>query len=88
MMKRIDNKFAVTSEGDIISVRTGAPIPDHEPKILFRGKDKLAIPMMQYYLELCIQNGCTKEQEESMRAMIEEFREYKNKFASVMKTPD
>ena len=86
-MKRIDNKFSVTSDGVIVNSK-GIPIPDHEPKILFRGKDSLAIPMLNFYLERCIESGCTKEQEESMRAIIDEFKQFKEKFPSTMKKPD
>lgn len=87
MLKRIDNKHSVTDTGVIIKTSNGAPIPDHEPKILFRGRDKFAIPMMQHYLELCLQDGCTKYQEESMRAMIKEFEDFRDKFSSSMKQP-
>jgi hypothetical protein len=87
MMKRIDNKHSVTDTGVIIKTSNGAPIPDHEPKILFRGRDKFAIPMMQFYLSLCMQDGCTPYQEQSMRAMIKEFEEFRDKFPASMKQP-
>ena len=87
MIKRIDNKHSVTSEGVIIKTSNNSPIPDHEPKILFRGRDKFAIPMMQYYLSLCMQDGCTPYQEESMRSMIKEFEEFRDSFKSSMKQP-
>jgi hypothetical protein len=75
MLKRIDNKHSVTDTGVIIKTSNGAPIPDHEPKILFRARDKFAIPMLQFYLGLCLQDGCTKYQEESMRSEFEGFRD-------------
>jgi len=87
MNKRIDNKFSVTSDGNIVNAK-GIPIPDYEPKILFRGKDKLAVPMLQYYLALCMENGCTQEQEQSMRVMIEEFKQFQEKFSATVKLPD
>jgi hypothetical protein len=87
LIKRIDNKHSVTEDGTIIKTSNGAPIPDHEPKILFRGRDRLAIPMLQFYLELCLHDGCTLYQEESMRAMIQEFEDYKKKFGASMKQP-
>lgn len=77
MIKRIDNKHSITSDGTIIKTSNGSPIPDLEPKILFRGRDKFAIPMMQFYLELCMRDGCTKYQEESMRSMIKEFEDFR-----------
>lgn len=87
MIKRIDNKHSITSEGVIIKTSNGAPIPDHEPKILFRGRDKLALPMLNYYLRLCMEDHCTKYQEESMRSMIKEFEDFKNSFSDTMKQP-
>jgi len=87
MIKRIDNKHSVTEDGTIIKTSNGAPIPDHEPKILFRGRDRLAIPMLQHYLALCLQNGCTPYQEQSMRAMIAEFEDFQRKFPASMKQP-
>ena len=87
MNKRIDNKFSVTEHGTIVNSK-GIPIPDHEPKILFRGKDKLAVPMLHYYLALCIEKGCTQEQEQSMRAMIDEFKTFQEKFSATVKLPD
>lgn len=87
MIKRIDNKHSVTDNGTIIKTSNGSPIPDHEPKILFRGRDKLAIPMLQFYLGLCIQDGCTQYQEESMRSMIKEFENFRDSFSASMKQP-
>lgn len=87
MIKRIDNKHSVTDQGVIIKTSNGAPIPDHEPKILFRGRDKLALPMMRHYLALCLEDGCTPYQEESMRAMIKEFEDFQKQFPSSMKQP-
>lgn len=85
--KRIDNKHSVTDTGVIIKTSNGAPIPDHEPKILFRARDKFAIPMLHFYLGLCLQDGCTPYQEESMRSMIKEFETFRNAFPSTMKQP-
>ena len=87
MIKRIDNKHSITDQGVIIKTSNGAPIPDHEPKILFRGRDRLALPMLRFYLGMCLEDGCTPYQEESMRAMIAEFEDFQKKFPSSMKQP-
>ena len=87
MNKRIDNKFSVTSDGNIINAK-GIPIPDYEPKILFRGKDKLAVPMLLYYLRLCMEAGCSTDQEQSMRSMIAEFQKFQESFSARVKLPD
>jgi hypothetical protein len=40
-------------DGKIVNRATGKPIPDDEPLIIFRAKDKLAGLAMSYYAALC-----------------------------------
>jgi hypothetical protein len=40
-------------DGKIVNRATGEPIPDNEPIIIFRAKDVLAVPALQYYMYLC-----------------------------------
>ncbi len=87
MIKRIDNKHSVTDSGTIIKTSNGAPIPDHEPKILFRGRDRLALPMLYHYRQLCEADGCTKYQMESLEGMIKEFEAFRDKYSATMKQP-
>ena len=96
--KRIDNKHSVISvlctdmetEKIILAKRKGdgtfEPIPDDEPVILFRGRDKLALPMLRFYRELCVRDGCTDFQLESMDDMIRRFQEFADA-SSTMKQP-
>jgi len=75
-MTRIDNKHHL--EGEII-VKTGNGVPidlEKEPVILFRGRDRLALPMLQYYRQLCVDDGCTDFQLQSMDDMIRKFQEF------------
>lgn len=74
-MKRIDNKHHLDGE-QIVKTGNGQPIPDDEPIILFLGRDKLALPMIQYYRQLCKDDGCTDFQLESMDDMIRRFEEF------------
>lgn len=75
-MRRLDNKHHI--DGDqIIKTGNGVPIDlDNEPVILFRGRDKLALPMLEFYRHLCIMDGCTNFQMISMDDMIRRFREF------------
>ena len=79
-MQRIDNKhhIDVTPEGEIRIVKNnGIPIDlTREPVILFRGRDKLALPMLKHYRDLCVQDGCTDFQLTSMDDMIRRFEEF------------
>jgi hypothetical protein len=84
-MRKIDEKHHIEGE-QIIKTTNGQPIPQDEPVILFRGRDKLALPMLEYYKELCVLDGCTDYQLASMDTMIGRFREFANKSAT-MKQP-
>lgn len=90
MKKRIDNKhhIDVNVQGDPVIVKTtnGQVIPAGEPIILFRGRDKLALPMLNHYRSLCVADGCTQYQLESLDGMIEEFREF-SQTSETMKQP-
>ena len=74
-MTRLDNKHNLV--GESIVKTNGVPVDlNTEPVILFRGRDKLALPMLEYYRKLCVQDGCTDFQLESMDDMIRRFTEF------------
>lgn len=85
MKTRIDNKHHIENN-TIIKTTNGQPIPENEPTILFRGRDKLALPMLRYYRELCLADGCTDFQMQSMDSMIQEFQEFADS-SDTMKQP-
>lgn len=61
-MKLIDPKYAIEArEGELVIVKaaTGEAVPDDEPLILFRARDRHALRMLQYYRTLCLVDGCT-----------------------------
>ena len=75
-MTRIDNKHHLENER-IIKTGNGIPIDlDTEPVILFRGRDRLALPMLRYYRQLCVDDGCTDFQLASMDDMIRRFTDF------------
>lgn len=76
-MRQIDEKHSIDSDR-IIKTATGEEILETEPVILFRGRDRLALPMLHFYRQLCVDDGATDYQLESMDRMIERF----DKFAS------
>jgi len=74
-MRIIDGKYYCKDDW-IYKRGTNEIIPELEPIILFRGRDKLALKMLQYYLELCELDGCTKYQLDSVQNQIERFRKF------------
>jgi hypothetical protein len=88
---RLDNKHHLdtTLSGKPLVVKTGNGVQidlDQEPVILFRGRDKLALPMLKYYRTLCVDDGCTEYQLQSMDDMIRRFVEFANS-SDTMKQP-
>lgn len=95
---RIDEKhhLEIRGEGEgplthhvrpcIVKTGNGEEIPDNEPRILFRGRDRLALPMLKYYRQLCVADGCTDYQTESIDRMIAEFQEFAD-LSTTMKQP-
>jgi hypothetical protein len=83
---RIDNKHHIEGE-QIVKTGNGVPIDlEREPVILFRGRDKLALPMLRYYRLLCQGDGCTDWQLKSMDDMIQRFEDF-GKASPTMKQP-
>lgn len=75
-MKRIDDKHHLDGE-QIIKTGNGVPIDlDVEPVILFRGRDKLAVKMLEYYRQLCVEDGCNDHQLATMDNRIGLFKEF------------
>lgn len=60
-------------DSQIIKTGNGEPIPLEEPVILFRARDRLALPMLKYYKTLCVKDGCTHYQLETLDEMITKF---------------
>jgi hypothetical protein len=88
-MKLIDDKHHLEGE-TIVKTGNGVPIDlEKEPVILFRGRDKLALPMLEFYRELCIKDikdGCTDYQLATMDNRIRLFKEFADT-SETMKQP-
>lgn len=85
-MTRIDNKHHLNGES-IVKTGNGQSIDlNTEPVILFRGRDKLALPMLMHYRQLCVADGCNDFQLESMDDMIRRFVEFAEQ-SPTMKQP-
>lgn len=89
-MKEIDDKFSVyetASTLKIVKTKTLEPIPDDEPLMLFRARDRLALDLLKVYRRLCIADNCTEYQINGMDARIEAFEKFKREHPERMKQP-
>jgi hypothetical protein len=95
VMRKLDEKHLIRTVIDekgflsieVVKSTNGVPIPDEEPVILFRGRDRLALPMLKYYYSLCEKDGATLFQLTSMTTMIQRFGQYAIQYPEVMKQP-
>lgn len=93
MEQRIDNKHSMYIDAlgqprlaKRLSDGALQPIDQGEPVILFRGRDRLAVKMLTYYRELCVQDGCTDFQLTSMDDVIHKFETFAQE-SHTMKQP-
>lgn len=79
--RMIDLKHGITTDAKLVKVLsdgTEEEIPEDDPTILFRGRDKLAIPMLAFYRDLCTNDGATNYQLTSMDVMIGRFERFQD----------
>lgn len=84
-MRQIDSKYKV--DGNITKL-DGTPIPDDEPIILFRAKDKLTPQLLEAYKKMCLDSGCLPQQIETLSPLIERFKSWQAANPGKVKLPD
>ena len=84
-MLKIDPKYSVV--GDQIVNLAGVPIPEDEPLILFRARDRHAARMLHYYRDLCSQDGCTEFQMRGITNRVDAFEAFRQEHPDRMKQP-
>lgn len=85
-MRRIDPRFHI--EGDqIVKTSNNAIVPEEEPLMLFRARDRLALDVLRLYRRLCIADLCTPYQLEGVDNRIAAFEEFALKYRERMKQP-
>lgn len=85
--RQIDLKHHIDTEGRLIKTGNGVEVPENEPLMLFRGRDRLALPMLMKYRELCIEDGCNDFQLSQVDAIIDKFRDFADENPQIMKQP-
>lgn len=84
-MRQIDGKYR--TDGNLTKL-DGTPIPDDEPLILFRAKDKLTPELLEHYKEMCQKAGCQPQQVDSLDELIQQFRDWQVANPDKVRLPD
>ncbi len=87
VVRTIDLKHHIDDRGQIVKTGNGVPIPLDEPLILFRGRDRLAVPMLLHYRQLCIDDGCNDFQLGQIDVLIKKFETFALANPATMKQP-
>jgi hypothetical protein len=77
-------KYGVTSKGKIFNRESGEEIPDNEPVMIFRARDKNAAPMIAYYMKLCTDENHRKV----VKERLHHFVDFSHTNPYQMKEPD
>lgn len=84
-MRQIDGKYK--TDGNITKI-DGTPIPDDEPLVLFRAKDKLLPQVLENYKKLCQDAGCQPQQVETLGPLIQRVKDWQTANQDKVKLPD
>jgi hypothetical protein len=88
--KAIDPKFHIEDEDSVISIvktSNGEPIPDDEPKMLFRARDRHALETLRYYRAICADDDCTDFQMAGIENRMAAFEQFRREHFERMKQP-
>lgn len=91
-MRRIDAKYdaRVNDSGrvEIVNRATGEVLPEDEPLIVFRAKDKTVRPLIGQYRDLCRESGSPRAHIDRIDSTLRTFEQFAADFPDRMKTPD
>ncbi len=85
-MRILDNKFHLEGE-QIVKTSNGEPIPEDEPVFILRARDRLALEVLEYYRNICEQDGCIDFQLDGIGINIQRFDAFAREHPERMKQP-
>lgn len=77
-------KYAVNFKGKVVNRRDGKAIPDNEPIMIFRAKDKHAAAAIEHYLTLCSEPAHAT----AVAKRLADFKSFAMQFPEQMHEPD
>ena len=85
-MRKICGKYHVEGER-VVKTHNGEEVPEDEPLFLLRARDRLALPLLQIYQQLCLDDDCTDFQMVLVGRVLNDFVSFKNAHPERMKQP-
>jgi len=88
MIKAVVNEmWHIDEEYRLVKTSNGQPLPDDEPVVVLRARDRLAVPTLKFYHLLAMSNGCNDWFLERILPMLERFRAFAEQHPERMKQP-
>jgi hypothetical protein len=82
----LDGKFGI-KDGRLVKMSNDEFVPPDEPLFIFRGRDHLAMQVIRFYYQLCVDDGCNDYQLDSITKQLEKFEKFAETHAERMKQP-
>lgn len=79
--------FYLDQAGNLVKRTNGEKIPIEEPVFVIRGRDKLALRTLAYYLLLAEKEGCNIYLREAVRIVEGRFMDFATNYEKRMKMP-
>ncbi|MDP2901783.1 MAG: hypothetical protein Q8N96_01545 [Methylovulum sp.] len=84
MLKTQEPKYAVNNIGRIVNRSSGEIIPDDEPVMIFRARDKNAAFVISYYAKIC----ADEKHQAAVKSRLHDFVDFAHQNPEKMKEPD
>jgi hypothetical protein len=82
----LECKFEI-KDNKLVKKSNGEAIPEDEPVFILRGRDHLAVSLLQCYYSLSVQDGCNDYHMEMLLRSIKGFQDFADKHPERMKQP-
>lgn len=75
-------------EPTILTKRDGTPIPAGEPWMAYRAQDRLSLPTLNFYRQLCVEAGCSSAHLMEIDERLSVMGQWQSENPDKVKLPD
>lgn len=83
----VNQMFHVDEHYRLVKTSNDQPVPDDEPLVIIRGRDRLAIQALEYYRSLAVADGCNDYMLARIDTDMKLFYAFRDEHPERMKQP-
>ena len=83
----LDGRLATSTEGAVFEPSSGDAVPADEPLFVLRGRDNLALRLLDEYVRQSVEDGCNDYHFDKLEQAIRRFKAFADKHPDRMKQP-